>query len=110
MTDTPENANPTVDWEAFYQNYRKPNYIPGYEITSKLGGGMFGLVFKACKQSIGKDYAIKFLKVEDDNVRRAVVGELDAVQHFAQVDHPNLVALMEHHAERESLVSTRPPA
>lgn len=29
---------------------------------------------------------------------------------YPVADHPNLVALMEHHAERESLVSTRPPA
>jgi serine/threonine protein kinase len=81
------------DWEAFYSSYRKPGYVPGYEITTKLGGGMFGLVFKATKQSIGKDYAIKFLKVDDGEVRRAVLAELDQVQHFAQVDHPNLVSI-----------------
>jgi hypothetical protein len=81
------------DWEAFYSSYRKPGYVPGYEITSKLGGGMFGLVFKATKQSIGKDYAIKFLKVDDNEVRRAVLAELQQVQLFAQVDHPNLVSI-----------------
>ena len=38
-----------VDWEAFYRSYRKPGYLSGFEIVNKLGGGMFGLVFKARK-------------------------------------------------------------
>ena len=89
----PSSSLPAADWEAFYRDYRKPGYVSGYEITSKLGGGMFGLVYKATKQSIGKDYAIKFLKVDDGEVRRAVLQELEQVRHFAQVDHPNLVAI-----------------
>ena len=82
-----------VDWEAFYRSYRKPGYLPGFEIVNKLGGGMFGLVFKARKESIGKDYAIKFLKVDDDTVRDAVMREIDNVSFFAQIDHPNLVSI-----------------
>ena len=82
-----------VDWEAFYRNYRKPGYVSGFEIVNKLGGGMFGLVFKARKESIGKDYAIKFLKVDDDTVRDAVMREIDNVSFFAQIDHPNLVSI-----------------
>ena len=88
--NAPERA---PDWEAFYRDYRKPGYVPGFEITTKLGGGAFGLVFRARKQSIGKDYAIKFLKVDDGDVRRAVLQELEQVRWFAQVDHPNLVAI-----------------
>ena len=45
------------------------------------------------KQSIGKDYAIKFLKVDDTEVRRAVLLELEQVRYFAQIDHPNLVSI-----------------
>jgi serine/threonine protein kinase len=82
-----------ADWEAFYRDYRKPGYVAGFEITTKLGGGMFGLVFRARKQSIGKDYAIKFLQVDDTEVRRAVLAELEAVKLFAQIDHPNLVSI-----------------
>ncbi len=84
---------PLPDWESFYASYRKPGYVPGFEITHKLGGGAFGLVFRARKQSIGKDYAIKFLKVDDSEVRRAVLQELDQVRFFAEIDHPNLVAI-----------------
>jgi tRNA A-37 threonylcarbamoyl transferase component Bud32 len=86
-------TSPRVDWESFYRNYRKPGYLPGFEIVNKLGGGMFGMVFKARKESIGKDYAIKFLKVDDDTVRDAVARELQTVEFFAQIDHPNLVSI-----------------
>ncbi|MFT4513887.1 MAG: serine/threonine protein kinase [Planctomycetota bacterium] len=89
---TPEPDQP-ADWEAFYCDYRKPGYIEGFEITTKLGGGMFGLVFRARRMSIGKDYAIKFLKVDDGDVRRAILSELEQVKYFAQIDHPNLVAI-----------------
>ena len=89
----PPEPLPRIQWEAFYANYRKPGYVPGFEIVHKLGGGMFGLVFKARKESIGKDYAIKFLKVDDEVVRDAVLRELDAVRWFAQIDHPNLVSI-----------------
>ncbi|MCC6783484.1 MAG: protein kinase [Planctomycetes bacterium] len=82
-----------IDWESFYANYRKPGYVAGFEIVNKLGGGVFGVVFKARKESIGKDYAIKFLKVDDEGVRDAVLRELESVDHFAQIDHPNLVSI-----------------
>src|SRR5690606_6171464 len=90
--DTESPSPVRVDWEAFYRSYRKPGYLTGFEIVNKLGGGMFGLVFKARKESIGKDYAIKFLKVDDDSVRDAVMREIDNVSFFAQIDHPNLVS------------------
>jgi len=89
--DSPDRTPP--DWEAFYRDYRKPGYIEGFEITSKLGGGMFGMVFRARRMSIGKDYAIKFLKVDDGEVRNAVLSELEQVKYFAQIDHPNLVSI-----------------
>ncbi|MFN9756330.1 MAG: serine/threonine-protein kinase [Planctomycetota bacterium] len=95
--EAPSNPTPTphakVDWETFYRDYRKPGYLPGFEIVGKLGGGVFGLVFKARKESIGKDYAVKFLKVDDVSVRDAVLREIENVSLFAQVDHPNLVSI-----------------
>lgn len=82
-----------MDWEAFYNNFRSPDFISGYEIQNRLGGGAFGDVYKARKQSIGKPYAIKFLKVEDEHQREAVQRELEQVRHFAAIDHPNLVTI-----------------
>ena len=89
----PSSSSPLPDWEAFYRDYRKPGYVPGFEITTKLGGGTFGLVFRARRLSIGKDYAIKFLHVEDGVVQKAVMAELEQVKWFAQIDHPNLVSI-----------------
>lgn len=82
-----------MDWEAFYNAFRRPDFIPGYEIENRLGGGAFGDVYKARKSSIGKPYAIKFLKVENDDQQEAVERELDQVRHFASIDHPNLVTI-----------------
>jgi serine/threonine protein kinase len=93
MTAAESEPPRPADWEAFYRDYRKQGYVPGFEITSKLGGGMFGLVFRARRMSIGKDYAIKFLQVDDGEVRQAVLSELSQVQYFAQIDHPNLVSI-----------------
>ena len=82
-----------MDWEGFYGNYRNPDYIAGYQILNKLGSGVFGIVYKARKESIGKDYAIKFLKVDEESVKKAVLKELDSLRVFAQVDDPNLVSI-----------------
>ena len=82
-----------ISWEAFYTGYRKPDYIPGYEIINKLGAGVFGIVFKARKRSIGKLFAIKFLRVDDTSTRDAILKEIESVRYFAQIDHPNLVSI-----------------
>ena len=75
-----------ADWEAFYQSYRKPGYVPGFEIRQKIGAGCFGVVFKARKESIAKDYAIKFLKVDDEALQRrlwnSTSDEFSATQQF----------------------------
>ena len=42
-----DSTGKPIEWEAFYKNYRKPGYIQGFEIVNKLGGGVFGIVFKA---------------------------------------------------------------
>lgn len=82
-----------MDWEAFYNSFRKPDFIPGFLIENRLGGGAFGDVYRARKSSIGRSYAIKFLKVEDDDQRNVVERELGQVRHFAAIDHPNLVTI-----------------
>lgn len=82
-----------VDWERFYKNFREPGFLPGYEILHHLGGGAFGEVYQAKKVSIGKLYAIKFLKLDDETASRAIERELEQVRHFAAIDHPNLVTI-----------------
>ncbi len=82
-----------MDWEVFYARFRDPGFVPGYEIHNRLGGGAFGEVYKARKASIGKSYAIKFLKIDGDDQRDAALRELEQVRHFAALDHPNLVSI-----------------
>ena len=82
-----------MDWETFFRNYRRPDFVPGFTILNKLGSGVFGEVYKAKRTSIGKLYAIKFLRLQDERLHEQVVRELDSVDHFAQVDHPNLVSI-----------------
>ena len=82
-----------IDWESFYGAFRKPDFIPGYEIQNHLGGGAFGEVYKARKTSIGKSYAVKFLRLDDAAQRDAVERELEQVRLFAAIDHPNLVTI-----------------
>lgn len=82
-----------MDWEDFYGRFRQPDFVPGYEIQNRLGGGAFGEVYKARKASIGKAYAVKFLKIDDDAQRDAALRELEQVRHFAAIDHPNLVTI-----------------
>ncbi len=84
---------PAMDWEVFYARFREPDFVPGYEIHNRLGGGAFGEVYKARKASIGKSYAIKFLKIDGDDQRDAAMRELEQVRHFAVLDHPNLVSI-----------------
>lgn len=82
-----------MDWESFFRNYRAPDFIPGYQILNKLGSGVFGEVYKAKKTSIGKLYAIKFLRIQDEGLGEQIMRELGSIDHFAQVDHPNLVSI-----------------
>jgi len=82
-----------IDWETFYGAFRKPDFIPGYEILNHLGGGAFGEVYKAKKTSIGKSYAVKFLRLDDAAQKDAVERELEQVRLFAAIDHPNLVTI-----------------
>ncbi len=87
---SPERA---MDWEQFFSSYREPDFVPGFTISNKLGSGVFGEVYKAERTSIGKPYAIKFLRLQDERLHEQVLRELDSLQHLAQVDHPNLVTI-----------------
>lgn len=82
-----------MDWEAFFRDYRSPDFISGYRILNKLGSGVFGDVYRAEKLSIGKAYAIKFLRLQDERLREPVLRELEALDTLAQLDHPRLVSI-----------------
>ncbi len=82
-----------MDYEAFYQGLRNPDFIPGYDILQKIGGGVFGEVYKVRKKSINRTYVVKFLKIDNESQRHIVEKELESLRKFAQIDHPNLVGI-----------------
>ena len=92
-----------VDWDSFYSALREPGFVPGYEIQNHLGGGAFGEVYRLRKLSIGKSFAIKFLRLEEsiEQGAGAVERELDSVRLFASIDHPNLVSIEDMGVVRE---------
>ena len=44
-----------MDWEAFYSRFREPDFITGYEIQNRLGGGAFGEVLEGGEIRVGDD-------------------------------------------------------
>lgn len=92
-TPNPPGPASMIDWERFYARFREPGFIPGFEIENRLGGGAFGEVYRARRTSIGKPYAIKFLKVDGDLERAVIEREIGQARLFAALDHPNLVTV-----------------
>ena len=92
-TSSAGSATNMVDWEEFYVRFREPNFLPGYEIAQRLGSGAFGEVYEATKLSIGKRYAVKFLRVAGEGDSVMIDRELSQARLFASIDHPNLVAV-----------------
>jgi serine/threonine protein kinase len=87
------DSNTSIDWERFYARFREPGFIAGFEIENRLGSGAFGEVYRARRTSIGKPYAIKFLKVDGDLDRAVIEREIGQARLFAALDHPNLVTV-----------------
>ena len=100
--ETPSDSQSFMDYETFYRDLRKPDFIPGYEIIRKIGAGVFGDVFKVRKKSIGRIYVIKFLKTENEAQRAIIRKELASLKQFAQIDHPNLVGIEDQGAVGET--------
>jgi hypothetical protein len=70
-----------------------------YELTERIGGGGMGIVFRARDRRLGRDVAVKLLRVTgegDDALRRLFEREARAT---AQLLHPNIVTL--HHVRED---------
>jgi serine/threonine protein kinase len=65
-----------------------------YELVERLGGGGMGVVFRARDHRLGRDVALKVLRVTGDHGRLRRLFEREA-RATAQLLHPNIVTL--HH-------------
>ncbi len=73
-----------------------------YELTERIGGGGMGIVFRARDRRLGRDVAVKLLRVTgegDHELRRLFEREARAT---AQLLHPNIVTL-HHVGEHEGM-------
>jgi len=73
-----------------------------YELVERIGGGGMGVVFRARDRRLGRDVAVKTLRIAgdgDEDVRRLFEREARAT---AQLLHPNIVTL-HHVGEHEDM-------
>jgi serine/threonine protein kinase/DNA-binding SARP family transcriptional activator/WD40 repeat protein len=67
--------------------------VRGYELREQVGGGEFGVVYRAYQPSVGREVAIKVIRPEFVN-QPAFVRRFEAeAQVVAQLEHPHIVAL-----------------
>jgi len=74
------------------QDYRRKDFLPGYELLNILGRGGQGLVLLGVKRSTGRRYAVKFLPPEQAHTFQPP-AELKHLALLANLSHPYIVAI-----------------
>ncbi len=75
--------------------------VRGYELREQVGGGEFGVVYRAYQPSVGREVAIKVIRPEFVN-QPAFVRRFEAeAQLVAQLEHPHIVALYDYWRDPE---------
>lgn len=75
---------------------RPPPELPtDYEIVRELGRGGMGVVYLARQKSLGREVAVKVLRLSAETRDRLVRRFLDEAKHMAQLRHPNIVPVHE---------------
>lgn len=70
--------------------------VRGYELRDQVGGGDFGVVYRAYQASVGREVAVKVIRPEFVN-ERAFVRLFEAeAQTVALLEHPHIVALYDY--------------
>src|ERR671936_431874 len=70
--------------------------VRGYELREQVGGGDFGVVYRAYQPSVGREVAIKVIRPELVN-QAAFVRRFEAeAQLVAQLEHPHVVSLYDY--------------
>ena len=71
-----------------------------YRVCNKLGDGAFGTVYRATKESLKRDVALKFLDPHADSRLRSDPTHIREAILAAQVDNPNIVRVNDAGVER----------
>jgi serine/threonine protein kinase/DNA-binding SARP family transcriptional activator/WD40 repeat protein len=70
--------------------------VPGYELREEVGGGDFGIVYRAYQPSVGREVAIKVIRPDLVN-QPAFVRRFEAEARLvAQLEHPHVVSLYDY--------------
>lgn len=70
--------------------------VRGYELREQIGGGDFGLLYRAYQPSVGREVAVKVIRPEYVN-QPAFVRRFEAeAQLVAQLEHPYVVSLYDY--------------
>jgi WD40 repeat protein/serine/threonine protein kinase/DNA-binding SARP family transcriptional activator len=75
--------------------------VRGYELREQVGGGDFGVVYRAYQPSVGREVAIKVIRPELVNQAQFVRGFESEAQLVAQLEHPHVVALYDYWRDPE---------
>jgi WD40 repeat protein/DNA-binding SARP family transcriptional activator/tRNA A-37 threonylcarbamoyl transferase component Bud32 len=70
--------------------------VRGYELREEIGGGAFGIVYRAYQPSVGREVAIKIIRSELVN-QPSFVRRFEAEARLvAQLEHPHIVSLYDY--------------
>jgi len=75
--------------------------VRGYELREQVGGGDFGVVYRAYQPSVGREVAIKVIRPELVNQPSFVRGFESEARLVAQLEHPHLVPLYDYWRDPE---------
>lgn len=96
LDETILNADSTTDHAPRDHEDRPPPILPDdYAIARELGRGGMGVVYLARQKSLGRDVAVKVLRVGETAASQAVRRFLDEARHLARLRHPHIVAVHE---------------
>jgi hypothetical protein len=82
--------------------------VPGYEITSELGRGGMGVVYRALHLTLGRPVALKMVLGETDDSSPAALRFLAEAAAVAAVSHPHVVGVYDLLAAAEGGRAVRP--
>jgi WD40 repeat protein/serine/threonine protein kinase/DNA-binding winged helix-turn-helix (wHTH) protein len=76
--------------------------LRGYTLLEEIGGGSFGVVYRATQSQLSRDVAIKVIRAELANDPEFIRRFETEAQLVARLEHPNIVALYDYWREPDA--------